>query len=150
MNKIIPCLTILLSMLFAVCYGAEDKTGSKSLDPKTQYALLLKADMVKEIQKRWEFCSLGSDTYQYELAQLAQKAGQNASSNKNDRNIALCKKIEDLSVLLNGIGREVEDSLNSLTLDQAMLLYGKTCALLKGVDEVRYSVLLNELFENDK
>ena len=149
MKKRIAYLTVLLFLPGVICGRAEGKTGSKNGEPEVQYALLLKADMVKEIQKRWEFVSLGSDTYQYELAQLAQQARRNTASNKSEGTIALEQKIASLSALLNEIGREVEDSLNNLTLDQALLLYGKTSALLTGVDEVRYSVMMNELFSGN-
>ena len=162
MNKIITCLTILLSLLFVVCSGAEDKKLSKTIEPealeisgdaayyKMQYALFLKEDLIKEIKTRWEFIALTTDTYQYELAQLAAKMRSSSASGKNDRNTALLKKIQFLSVLLNDIGKEVEDSLNNLTLDEALLLFGKTSALLKGVDEVRYSVMLDDLFGGNK
>jgi len=141
---------ILLSLMFVVYGNAEEKTLSKTLEPEAQYTLLLKEDLIKEIEKRWEFVSATTDTYQYELAQLAAKVRKSASSGKSDRNTALYKKIESLSVLLNEIGKEVEDSLHNLTMDETLLLFGKTSALLKGVDEVRYSVILDELFNSDK
>ncbi len=146
MKKLIAYLTILLFLPGVIGTGAEEKTGSKTGEPDPQYAQLVKADLVKEIQQRWEFMSLGSDTYQYELAQLAQQAKSNTASKKSKEKLALEQKIASLSTLLNEIQREVEDSLNNLTLNQALLLYGKTSAVLKGVDEVRYSVMMAELF----
>ncbi|MEI8078464.1 MAG: hypothetical protein WCH61_02395, partial [bacterium] len=83
MKKLIAYLTILLFLPGVIGTGAEEKTGSKTGEPDPQYAQLVKADLVKEIQQRWEFMSLGSDTYQYELAQLTQQAKSNTASKKS-------------------------------------------------------------------
>jgi len=150
MDKIFLRPALLLSLLLAVGGGAAETALPKALDPEAAYTLLLKEDIIKEIKRRWEFVALNTDTYQYELAQLDAKIRSSASSSKDARHAALNKKVECLAALLNAICREVEDSLNNLSLDEALLLFGKTSALLKGVDEVRYAVMIDELFSGSK